>query len=368
MNRFAAPAVLLALLSSLPLAAGAQMLRLDSQQGAVELSRGEQHPLLNAETALQTDDVIKVGSGAGAAFRLGRHGILELGPDSELVIERLPFASYADDLRTVLRIRRGYLRVIWKQPPLDIHWPLFVYLDTDRAALASGEYFFEAGTQVNAICVAEGELALAGGSRSDVATLEPHTCYRLVAGIPPQPRVQTPANWIAVRERRELDGALWATATSKAPPVAVAAGPATAPLPAASGSPDRLLPPPATKPAVAAPPVSKPAAVAPLPAPAPESDKPVVAIRPSPAPKPAATTIGGAWALNLASFPDRAAAEKELQRLKQAGFPGVIQAADVKGRNWYRVQVQNLSSREEAQDMAAQLKRVGFVNAWVMRP
>ena len=322
MNRFAAPALLFTLLM-LPPIAGAQMLRLDSLQGSAELTRGQEHPLLNVGSALQADDVITLGAGARAALRLGRHGILELGPGSELAVERLPFASYADDLRTVLRLRRGFLRVIWKQPPLDIQWPLFVYLDSDRANLLSGEYFFEVGAEITAICVAEGGLALAGGSRDDTQALEPDRCYRLVAGIAPQAREQRPQDWIAVRENRVLDRSMWAAAKPSAPVVATVA------------------PKPIAKPAV--PP----------------------AVKPKPAPAPA---TADAWTLNLASFPDQASADKELARVKKAGFPGVVQPAEVKGRNWYRVQIQGLASRAEAQGMAEQLKRAGFSQAWVMKP
>lgn len=334
MKRFVAlPLLLLAVL--LPLAASAQMLRLDNLQGSAELSRGQQHPPLNRETAIVADDEIRVGAGARLSLLLGRHGILELGPGSELVVERVPFASYADDLRTVLRLRRGFLRVIWKQPPLDIQWPLFVYMDSDRASLLSGEYFFEVGPEINAICVAEGGLALAGGSRDDAQALEPDTCYRMVPGVPPQPREQQPDDWIAVRENRALDRSMWAAPAAVRPP------------------PPQVVEKPAAKPA------DRPAAVA-------SSAK-----APNPPPKPDrpdARAGSAGWTLNLASLPDRASADKELARLKKAGFPGVVQPADVKGRSWYRVQIQGLASREEAQGMAEQLKGAGFAQAWILKP
>jgi cell division septation protein DedD len=345
MNRFAAILLTLLCAALLPQTAAAQMLRLDNLQGRAELTRGKDHPALDDKTAIVADDVIKVGADSKLSLHLGRHGILELGAGSEIEIERVPFASYADDLRTVVRLRRGFLRVIWKQPPLDIHWPLFVYMDSDRASLATGEYFFEVGTEINAICVAEGELALAGGSRDDAQVLDPDTCYRLVAGIPPQPRAQQPQDWIAVREHRALDRSMWA-----APAVAAAEQ-----KPAPSKAP-------AAKPAAKTPVVKTP--------PAPKvAEKPVE--KPAPAPKPpreVSKPSGGAWTLNLASFPDQASADKELARLKKAGFPGIVQPADVKGRNWYRVQIQGLASKEEAQGMSEQLKTSGFMQAWILKP
>lgn len=340
-------------LGALPPSASAQMLRLDQLQGSAELTRGDTHPPLNAATAIVADDQIKVGAGSKLSLLLGRHGILELGAGSELTVERLPFASYADDLRTILRLRRGFLRVIWKQPPLDIKWPLFVYMDSDRAALLSGEYFFEVGSEINAICVAEGGLALQGGSRDEAQALEPDTCYRMVPGVPPQPRDQRPEDWIAVRANRALDRSMWAmpaVAARASPPAAATAAPA---LPGITAP---MVTPPAAKP-VAPKPAEKPAVKSVAPAPA--SPPRVVA---------AAAVADGGWTLNLASFPDQASADKELARLKKAGFPGVVTPADVKGRNWYRVQIQGLASREEAQGMAEQLKGSGFMQAWILRP
>ncbi|WP_428312113.1 SPOR domain-containing protein [Hydrocarboniphaga sp.] len=350
-------------LGALPPRASAQMLRLDQLQGSAELTRGDTHPPLNAETAIVADDQIRVGAGSKLSLRLGRHGILELGAGSELTVERLPFASYADDLRTILRLRRGFLRVIWKQPPLDIKWPLFVYMDSDRAALLSGEYFFEVGSEINAICVAEGGLALQGGSRDEAQALEPDTCYRMVPGVPPQPRDQRPEDWIAVRANRALDRSMWAmpaVASSASPPVTATAA-AAPPLPGITAP---VVTPPAVRPVPPKPaekPAEKPAvkSVAKAPVPAPASPPRVVA---------AAAVAGGGWTLNLASFPDQASADKELARLKKAGFPGVVTPADVKGRNWYRVQIQGLASREEAQGMAEQLKGSGFMQAWILKP
>jgi cell division septation protein DedD len=362
----AASLLLLFALSALPLAASAQMLRLDKLQGSAELTRGDQHPPLNAGTALVADDQIKVGTGSQLSLLLGRHGILELGAGSELVVERVPFASYADDLRTILRLRRGFMRVIWKQPPLDIKWPLFVYMDSDRASLLSGEYFFEVGSEINAICIAEGGLALAGGSRDDAQGLEADTCYRMVPGVPPQPRDQQPDDWIAVRANRALDRSMWSMPAVAAAAPAASAEPSlpgvTAPAmksapkpPAAKAAPVKPAEKPIEKPAEK--PTQKPVEKAPTPPPA--AKPPKVA---------AAPVAGGGWTLNLASFPDQASADKELARVKKAGFPGVVQPADVKGRNWYRVQIQGLASREEAQGMAAQLKSAGFMQTWIMKP
>lgn len=294
-GRFALVASLLCLLHAVAAPAASMppraMLRVDDVQGTVEHWRADQRQRLTPGMSLQTDDIVHVDDRGGASLQLGRHGRLELGAGSELMVERIPFAGYADDLRTVLRLRSGYLRVVWKQPSLDIQWPLFVYLGDDRANLLSGEYFFQVAAGISAVCVAEGGAALAGGSRDGDQALEPGRCYALVAGLSPSGRERDPSDWVAVRQSRQLTPALWSRD------------------PSASSS----------------------------------------------------------WTLSGALLPDREQADQAWRRLKDAGYVGVIAPADVDGRTWYRIELPNLGSRDEADAMAARLKAAGFEQIWVLQ-
>lgn len=444
-----------------PVAAHAQgqLLRIQELQGKAELQRGGRSQAAAEGGVLQADDTLVLGSGARAALKLGRHGLIELGPGSSVQIERLPFATYATDLRTVLRLQNGYLRVIWKQPPLDINWPLFVYVDTDSANLITGEYFFEKsslgkGGERRALCSAEGDLTLTGSGHADSTKVEADNCWIVAPGVAGLRKAVDMDDWVAVRQGRALgsvaEAPKTAVASASMPAPAVASPPSTvaaataqptakpaekpvektqgpsapavvaspnassgslaaaqptspvyapkpstespkpaqgtpapapvpaykpAPAPASSAASVNPNPPPlpAYRPSsVAATPGSAPATSptpAPLPAYQPATPAPAVVEAPRPTSRPA-TAVGGdgRWAVNIASLPDRASAQKELARLGKSGFVGAIAEAQVKGKTWYRIQVQGLRSREEADDIAGQLKSAGYAAPWVIKP
>ena len=401
-----------------------QLLRIQELQGKAELQRGGRSQAAAEGGVLQTDDTLVLGAGARAALKLGRHGLVELGPGSSVQIERLPFATYATDLRTVLRLRQGYLRVIWKQPPLDINWPLFVYVDTDSANLITGEYFFEKSGDRRALCSAEGDLTLSGAGHADSTKVEADNCWVVAPGVAGLRKAVDMDDWVAVRQGRALGR------VADLPKTAVAAAPAPAPAPAnpppvvaakpaekpvekpqlpstpavvASSSPSAgantpaaaqptlpvYTPKPAAEPPKPAPNTAAPAPVPaykPAPAPAPSAAavnpnppplpayKPAtpapVAVAPKPTPTPAVTSGGGSgrWAVNIASVPDRSSAQKELAKLGKSGFAGAIAEAEVKGKTWYRIQIQGLQNREEADDIARQLKSAGYAAPWVIKP
>ena len=418
-----------------------QLLRIQELQGKAELQRGGRSQSAAEGGVLQADDTLVLAAGARAALKLGRHGLVEVGPGASVQIERLPFATYAADLRTVLRLQQGYLRVIWKQPPLDINWPLFVYVDTDSANLITGEYFFEKSGDRRALCSAEGDLSLTGPGHSEGTKVEADSCWIVAPGVAGLRKAVDMDDWVAVRQGRALGR------VAEAPKTAVAAAPAPMPAspppvvatttpaaekpaekpadkpqpspavtvagssPNASSVPGALAaaqptlpvytPKPSTeppKPATSASPTPstlpayKPSpapstsapALNPNPAPLPtykpatpppaavvaEAPKPASVPASVPTPKPAATQSGsgGRWAVNVASVPDRASAQKELAKLGKAGFAGGIAEADVKGKTWYRVQVQGLPNKEEADDIAKQLKSAGYAAAWVIKP
>ena len=375
-----------------------QLLRIQELQGKAELQRGGRSQAAAEGGVLQADDILVLASGARAALKLGRHGLVELGPGSSVQIERLPFATYATDLRTVLRLRQGYLRVIWKQPPLDINWPLFVYVDTDSANLITGEYFFEKSSlgkagERRALCSAEGDLTLTGAGHADSTKVEADSCWIVAPGVTGLRKAVDMDDWIAVRQDRALGP------VSEAPKTAVAAAPTPAlagPAPVVAAAVPQAAK-PAEKPQLAAAPNASGAAAPPtlpvyVPKPAVESPPkpatnapatnpaPLPAYKPAPAavveaPKPTskpavASSAGGSgrWAVNIASVPDRPSAQKELARLGKSGFAGAIAEAEVKGKTWYRIQIQGLQSREEANDIAEQLKSAGYASPWVIKP
>lgn len=397
-----------------------QLLRIQELQGKAELQRGGRSQAAAEGGVLQADDTLVLGSGARAALKLGRHGLVELGPGSSVQIERLPFATYATDLRTVLRLQQGYLRVIWKQPPLDINWPLFVYVDTDSANLMTGEYFFEKSRSEKsgdrrALCSAEGDLTLTGTGHAEGTKIEADSCWIVTPAVAGLRKAVDMDDWVAVRQGRALarvaevpKTAVAAASVPASPPPspALAASPSPnvlaatqptmpvytpkptveppkpavnaptpaavpAPLPAYKPSPAPVSSTPALNPNPAPLPAYKPATLPPPVAEAPKPSpaaKPIPAPVPAPSPAPASSAGDGRWAVNIASVPDRPSAQKELAKLGKSGFAGAIAEAQVKGKTWYRVQIQGLPNREEADDTVKQLKSAGYAAPWVIKP
>lgn len=378
--------LLLALCHSLPSAAAPSLMRLERLQGSGEVVNGPSRDELVEGVELQAGDELQLAPGSRASLTLGRNGVLELGPGASIRIELLPFASFSDDLRTVLRLQGGYLRVIWKQRPWDVDWPLAIELGADRANLKTGEYYFAldaakaASVGAATACVAEGQIALSWNNAAGSRLLEMGACYRRHDNSLEVSAPLSEPDWVAMRlDQRIAVMASPESVAAESEPVAVnppiAADSPAAPALVVEAAP-RL---PAEAPAD---PVESSATYLPTPyvelEPAPEPDLAMpseteaptlaapAAAQTSDQPVPVAKPAG--WAVNLASFPERAPAQKELLRLQRAGFDGAIQETRIKNRLWYRVQIQGLASRDQANSLLGRLKDRGFPAAWVVAP
>jgi DedD protein len=118
---------------------------------------------------------------------------------------------------------------------------------------------------------------------------------------------------------------------------------------------------PAAKPVVetpvAAPPpapvVETPVAKAPPPAPARPEPEPA---RPEP-PGPAAAGAAG-WVVQAGSFSNRENADAVLEALRAGGFPAFVEAADVQGKQVFRVRVGPEADKQRAERMLADMAPV----------
>ncbi len=340
-------------------AAGAQaagVLTVDNVSGQASVDRLGAHTELKAGDALSERDVVHVADGGSLALNFSGHGFLELGSGAELGVEKLPFASYADDLKTIFSLSRGYVRVVWKLPPMSGgDWPLYVYFGSQHAALIPGEYFFDSRPGAARACVAAGRLSVLPNAGTELQKLRPSACYRFVAGLQPERAPRDQAAWIAVRHTFDIDAptspeAMLAANDSGTDGLATEGEPIVAPR-----APPRM--PPTARPAAAATanpvPGSAPAAVAPPPA---------------SAPPPAGPPGNGEWGVNIASYPLADAAQKQAQQLRTAGFAAAVQQAQVKGQIWYRVQLKGYASADAARAASAELQaRFGYQGLWVNR-
>ncbi len=79
--------------------------------------------------------------------------------------------------------------------------------------------------------------------------------------------------------------------------------------------------------------------------------------------------IEGSWQVNVFSAPTREEAESLRRALAEAGFAATVSEARVKGRDYFRVRLDHLTSRQEAQGLARRLKdRFAPGEPWVSHP
>lgn len=368
------------------------VLTVDTVAGSVAVERDGKRLALKVGDALQEQDLIVTQASGRLTLRFARHGFLDVGPNTEAGVERLPFAAYAKDLKSIFSVSRGYLRVVWKHPQLSTNWPLYIYMSGHRISLTAGEYFFQHNGDEQLACTAAGQLALQAVGADGVETIRPPACSRLVAGVPPQTLARNPDDWIDVRRGYSLTpgaGSVLAAAPAPAPlPAAAPPAPARAPsgfdallseqpglsTSSSSGpgpvSPAPVLPAPAGAPRPGLVGVA-PAAPVRAPTPAPVLAAPTAAtpIPPVAAPVTAPTPGGKDWALNVASYADAASAERQAAQLRGAGYPVAVQPATVNGKNWYRVQVPGYASQQAAKAAAQELQsKLGLKGVWVVRP
>lgn len=382
---------LLSSLLTLPThAADEPILLIDQASGQAGVQRDGKRLNLKSGDALQEQDLIVTGGNGRMTLRLGRHGFVEVGPDAEVGVERLPFAAFARDLKSIFSVSKGYLRVVWKHPQQSSNWPLYVYMAGQRVSLSSGEYFFQNAGAEQTACVAAGQIALQAVGGDGVETIKPPACVQFAADTAAKTTPRNPDDWIAVRRSFSLAATAQpvevVTPIPTAAPVVAAAKPviSTAVAPTAPSLPkptaiapvaSAALPRPTATPAPTAAPVTKTAAiiigeVQTLPATKPASAAPVVAKPPTVVTSAPTNSGDGAWTLNVASSSDQAVAEREVSRLRAAGYgTASTQAINISGKTWYRVQISGFASDEAARAAARQLKEnLGLQNVWVLKP
>jgi cell division septation protein DedD len=350
--RVAAAAALLALLSPSRLLA-APVLVVDGIIGTASADLlGETRPLA-AGDVIREREVIRTGRDSHLSLVFASEGLLELGPDARLAIEKLPLSPSASDLRSLVSLNSGYLRVLWTPATERVAgWPFHLFFGGHRSTLQPGEYFFERRLGSLRTCVASGQLTVTAIAGDGVEQLKADACYDLHAADDAKRRPRTQANWEAVR--REFT----TTPSNRPPPaapvpviVASEAIPVPAPVqtPAPVAAVAAIRPPPA--------PIAKTApgpSQAPKPATRPDS-VPTTAISP-PAPATAPTGQPAGWTLLLGSYADPGNAAQVAAKLRGAGYTPFTRVKDIDGRTWHSVQVRGLPSREVAEAKATEVR------------
>lgn len=307
-------------------------------------------------------EVLRTATEARLGLRLTGDGLLELGANAVLAIEKLPVAPEARDQRSIASLMVGYLRVVSPLPATASATPrpFVLYTGGKRIGLPPGEYFFDRGSEAIRSCVASGRPTITAIAGDGVETLNAGACYALQPTAGAKPEAITALQLDAVRREYTT------RPTGKLPPVVVAAVPTVAiprgsearptPTVAVPPAPARSAPPSVL--AVPTRPVAPPPAVLPAPA-APAAAEPAAA-------HAAPSSVG--WSLLVGSFADPANAEQAADKLRGIGYEPFLQDKEIDGRIWHRVQVRgSYASREIAEDRAADVRsRLGYDNVRVV--
>lgn len=343
---------------------------------------------LTTGTALQSLDRVVVDEQGEVDLVISRHGRVELGADTAMVLERTPFSTFEVNLLTQLRVERGYLRLVWKYPDFGARWPMVVDVGPFRINVTSGEYFVEHHPDRTVLCIAEGQVAISTPGQAEAAVFTASSCYRLMSGAAAQHAEIAPDQFVAVRQQRALMPLAVAVGLAGGQTRVAQVGSAAAqappdPAPTATLTPRRPAAPSHQPTATSAPSIddardrairgalgSAPRDNAP-PSERRPSPEPTERARPttSPAPRAAPASNDGRWALNVASLSQREDALKVQQRLIGKGFTPDIVDATVNGRRWFRVQLRGLADAAEARALAKRLEaEAGFSGAWPVPP
>ena len=86
------------------------------------------------------------------------------------------------------------------------------------------------------------------------------------------------------------------------------------------------------------------------------------------APAAKAGTAGGPWVINLTSSNDKAAADRFAARARSKGIPVELVKAEVKGRDYWRMQLTGFASKDAARTFAGPVKeKLGLKDVWIFR-
>jgi hypothetical protein len=307
----------------------------DSVLGNVILEQIGDRTWLHGGEAFAERDVIRVGAGGGLRLAFDRFGIVDLGPETEIAIEKLPSSGSSADAKTIITLAHGLLRVEWHRST-EAAVPLYVFFGSQRANISDGEYFFANDNNGREACAASGEATVMPSLSSSVLALSPSYCFITEGSA--KPRLERP------------DAAFWVSARGRITIAAPHAEPAVAdrPSPASDreeGADNAEVP------------SAKSAAV-----------RSVGARVSSLAPAAGVESTEAAWALNLGSYTDMEAARNAAHKLTAAGYAPVVIGVQVDGRPWYRVQLRGFSTAAEARAKAEDLSNnLGFKGAWLVQ-
>lgn len=188
-------------------AATPEVLTVQDVQGAATLQQGSTVTALRAGMTIGEGLPVQVKAGSVLRLNLGKLALLELGPQSRLIVHKLPRAGDVTQRATWLRLERGYLRVVAAASVDGRRWPMELSFARWLAKFGGGEFFFDSAIKNASACAAQGTMQLSGVPDSTPAKMtEP--CVKLRAQNAPTLLTLAADDWDVLRRQRTLAASL----------------------------------------------------------------------------------------------------------------------------------------------------------------
>lgn len=140
------------------------VLQVERLDGVARVQRGGRETALQTGYLIFSEEHVVTDPGTRLGMRLARLGSLELVANTgkaTLVVDKLPFSSWAVELDTRLRLEQGVLRVDWTRADAAERWPLVLELGHWNARLGRGEFLLRRDEGDAEICAVSGSAELA---------------------------------------------------------------------------------------------------------------------------------------------------------------------------------------------------------------
>jgi hypothetical protein len=189
------------------------ILQVHELHGSATVQSGTQRLPLKADSEIHENQPVQVGSRSTLRLALGQRALLDLGPNSRVVIHKLPRDGKGEERATWLRLEQGYLRVVWSDDVGDT--PMEVSFGRWAARIGAGEHFFDSRGDTAFACSTSGTMRLSGvpewtprSLSEPCVTLEPHHAPVEIA--------LRQKDWDTLRTRKRLQPTLARAATKQA--------------------------------------------------------------------------------------------------------------------------------------------------------
>ncbi|HEU0196338.1 MAG TPA: SPOR domain-containing protein [Nevskiaceae bacterium] len=350
-----APAVAASVVAATP-APPPDELEVTDMVGNAQRLREGRHSALQPRATLVAGDVIEFTAPARARLAFGAQGNFGVADGAQVTIETKPDPEQRGT-PLILNLQSGALHAQWRAAanPQHVSPALYVYVADSRVALQPGEYFLDAAPgAAGRVCVVNGVASVRAVAGAAAARVPSGQCLDIAAGGFVSAPFGTVAQAAAV-ERFVLPQPVAAPTV-----VAAAASAAATVQPARRAAVVAMKAASVQRLAVSAgphAPAKLSAAVGPAHA-VPTADR-----------SGPASAMAGGWAINVASYANRADAEAQRKQLSAAGHAATVVRADVNGQTWYRVQIIGFSSRDEAHAQVASLESTNVAGRglWITR-